>query len=153
MRGRRSIGRFVAAAAVVLAATAAAQSETYKARLSVTPVDNATKGMLTGSGSATATLADRTLTLRGTFEGMKGPATRAQLHLGPRGIRGPVMFTLVVSKGAPGAGTLAGTFTLTPELVEAVRSSRFYIQVHSEAAPDGNLWGWLLPAAPPRSER
>jgi hypothetical protein len=28
--------------------------------------------------------------------------------------------------------------------VEALKAGRFYIQLHSERAPDGNLWGWLL---------
>ena len=31
------------------------------------------------------------------------------------------------------------------ERTENVRLGRTYLQCHSEAAPDGNLWGWLLP--------
>jgi len=107
------------------------------------PVENAAVSGITGSGSATAVLSDRTLTVRGTFSGMRTPATIAQIHLGPRGIRGPVMFDLTVTKGT--SGTISGTFMLTPERVEAVKSGRFYVQIHSEKAPDGNLWGWLLP--------
>jgi hypothetical protein len=126
-------------------AVTSAQSDTYKARLSPVPVENTRSG-ITGSGSATATLTGRSLAIRGTFEGMQTPATIAEVHLGPRGIRGPVMFMLTVTKGANGAGTLTGTFTLAPEQAEAVRLGRFYVQVHSEKARDGNLWGWLLPA-------
>ena len=55
------------------------------------------------------------------------------------------MFDLKLTKGT--SGTLIGTFTLTPEQVEAVKAGRFYIQVHSESAPDGNLLGWLLPGS------
>jgi hypothetical protein len=80
---------------------------------------------------------------------MQSVATIAQIHLGPRGIRGPVMFDLTVTKGEAGAGTLAGTFTLTPVQVEAVKLGRFYVQLHSESAPDGNLWGWLLASTNP----
>ena len=126
-------------------ATILAQTENYKARLSPMPVENARAAASAGLGSATATLTGKTLTVKGSFEGMKAPPTIAQIHLGPRGIRGPVMFDLMVMKGDNGAGTLSGTFTLTPVQIEAVKSSRFYIQVHSEAAADGNLWGWLLP--------
>src|SRR6266540_2220986 len=133
----------IAIAMVSSARPAIAQIETFKARLSPTPVDNSTQREVLGSGSATATLMGRRLAVRGSFEGMKTPATIAQIHLGPRGIRGPVMFDLMVTKGANGAGTIAGTFNLTPEQAEAVRSGRFYIQIHSEKAPDGNLWGWL----------
>jgi hypothetical protein len=122
--------------------TAPASTETYKARLSPTPVESATRAAITGSGSATATLAGRSLTVRGSFEGMKTPATIAQIHLGPRGVRGPVMFDLTATKAT--SGTVSGVFTLTPEQVEAVKGGRFYIQIHSEQAADGNLWGWLL---------
>jgi len=72
----------------------------------------------------------------------RSAATIAQIHLGQRGVRGPVMFDLTVTKAT--SGTLTGTFNLTPEQVEAVKGGRFYIQIHSEQAPDGNLWGWLL---------
>jgi len=119
-------------------------ADTFKARLSPVPVENARTG-ITGLGSATATLTGRSLVVRGTFDGMRTAATIAQIHLGRRGVRGPVMFDLTITKAS--GGTLTGTFNLTPEQVEAVKSGRFYIQIHSESAPDGNLWGWLL--APP----
>jgi hypothetical protein len=119
-----------------------AQGDTFKARLSMVPVESSTLAGITGSGSATAVLAGRSLTVRGTFSGMRTPATIAQIHLGPRGIRGPVMFDLTVTRAT--SGTISGTFMLTPVQVEAVKSGRFYVQIHSEKAPDGNLWGWLL---------
>ncbi len=131
------------------ASSAAAQGDTFKARLSRTPVENANASLVAGSGSATATLSGRTLTIRGSFEGMRSDVTIAQIHLGPKGVRGPVLFDLTVAKGqATGAGTIAGTFLLTPEQVEALRQSRLYIQIHSESVPDGNLWGWLVPSEP-----
>jgi hypothetical protein len=138
---------FIAAAILAFGQWASAQTETYKARLSTMPVENARLAVLAGSGTATASLAGRSLTVRGTFEGMKTPVTVAQIHLGPRGIRGPVMFGLVITKSPTdeGAGTIAGTFMLTPEQVEAVKSSRFYIQLNGEKAQDGGVWGWLIP--------
>jgi hypothetical protein len=132
----------IVAAALSSGPALSAQTLTYKARLSLVPVASSRSG-LAGAGSATATLAGRSLSVRGTFEGLNSAATIAKIHLGPRGIRGPVMFDLKVTKAA--SGTLTGTFALTPEQVEAVKAGRFYIQVHSENAPDGNLWGWLLP--------
>jgi hypothetical protein len=125
------------------ARSVSAEADTFKARLSPVPVENAALSGITGSGSATAVLSDRSLTVRGTFSGMRTPATIAQIHLGPRGIRGPAMFDLTVTKET--SGTISGTFKLTPVQVEAVKGGRFYVQIHSEKAPDGNLWGWLLP--------
>ena len=33
---------------------------------------------------------------------------------------------------------------LTAEQVESLRKGKLYIQIDSEKASDGNLWGWLL---------
>ena len=33
---------------------------------------------------------------------------------------------------------------LTAEQIESLKKGRFYVQLSSEKAPDGNLWGWLL---------
>ena len=120
-----------------------AQSDTFKARLSLVPVESNKVDTIAGSGSVTAVLTRASLSIRGTFEGLKTPATLAQIHLGPRGVRGPVMFDLTITKAV--SGTISGTIALTPVQVEALKQSRFYVQVHSEKAPDGNLWGWILP--------
>ena len=98
---------------------------------------------IAGSGSATATLKGRQLTISGTFEGMRSAATIARIHRGPKGIRGPAILDLTVSKSH--SGTLSGSLELTPEHVTDLVNGRLYIQIHSERAPDGNLWGWLLP--------
>lgn len=140
------IAAAIAAAMLSFESRASAQGDAYKARLSPTPVENSTVAGITGSGLVTATLIGRSLAVRGTFEDMRSPATIAQIRLGPRGVRGPVMFDLTATKGT--SGSLTGTFTLTPEQVEAVKRGRFYVQIHSEKSAEGNLWGWLLPAAP-----
>ena len=69
------------------------------------------------------------------------------MHKGPvRGTRGPVAFELTVSKAADGtSGTLTGTLELTTIQLADLEKGRLYVQVHSEKAPEGNLWGWLLP--------
>jgi len=62
-----------------------------------------------------------------------GPAT---------GVRGPAIYSLAV------AGTMSGTITGVVELsdaaLEGFEAGRLYIQLDSESAPDGNLWGWIL---------
>jgi CHRD domain-containing protein len=76
---------------------------------------------------------------------LKTPATIARLHRGYRGVRGPSFADLKVSGGT--SGTITGTVDLTPSQVGELSKSLFYVQLHSEKAPDGNLWGWLLPEA------
>ena len=142
IRHRRSI----AAAAVLLLSwlPAAAQgSKAYKARLSPVPVDLTMVPTVAGVGSVTAVLTGNKLTISGTFDGLKSPATIAQVHKGPiAGVRGPVVFDLTVSKGTN--GTISGSADLTPLQVTDLEKRRLYVQLHSEKAPDGNLWGWLV---------
>lgn len=114
----------------------------YKARLATVPVDFVTLVNVTGAGSVTGVLSGNKLSIEGTFEGLSGPATAARVHRGVTGIRGPALFDLTVTK-AP-AGTIAGSFDLKPNYIEDLRQGRLYVQIHSEKAPDGNLWGWLL---------
>jgi hypothetical protein len=42
------------------------------------------------------------------------------------------------------SGSVTGTLELTAQQVQSLRAGRLYVQIHSEKAPDGNLWGWLL---------
>jgi hypothetical protein len=122
--------------------TGAQSGETFRARLSTVPIDLTMMSTVAGSGSLTAVLSGKKLTITGTFDGLRSPATIARVHRGPRGIRGPAMFDLAVSKAT--SGTVSGSLELTPAQIEDLRSGRFYVQIHSEGAPDGNLWGWLL---------
>jgi hypothetical protein len=142
MRHRRA----ALAAAFVATTIAAAQGQpnkTFKARLSPVPVDLAMMANIAGSGSAIAVLAGNTLTINGTFDGLKSPATMAQMHKSPvAGVRGPVVFDLVVSGTT--SGTIKGTITVTPAQIADLEKRRLYIQIHSEKAPEGNLWGWLI---------
>jgi hypothetical protein len=124
---------------------AGAQStRTFTARLSVVPIDLAMQATIAGSGSATAELKGRTLTINGDYKGLKTPATVVRLHRGPKGIRGPAVADLKASGGT--SGTISGSIEVTPQQIEDLGRSWFYIQLHGEKAPDGNLWGWLLPS-------
>jgi hypothetical protein len=129
----------------LIATLALAQApNVFKVRLSPVAMDATMRATIAGSGSATATLLGTKLTITGSFEGLKSPATIAQIHRGvATGVRGPALFDLTASKGT--SGMVSGSVDLTAEQVESLRKGRLYIQIHSEKAPDGNLWGWLLP--------
>jgi hypothetical protein len=131
------------AAALASSSLQAQTARTFKARLSLMPLDLAMTATMAGSGSLTATLSGSTLTLNGRFQGLKSPATIAQLHKGQRGVRGPAVLDLQATKAVE--GTISATITLTPSQLQDLQNSRLYVQLHSEKAPDGNLWGWLLP--------
>ena len=127
--------------------SAAAQSEQkFKTRLSPVPALGIQPATVAGVGSASATLTGRKVTVVGSFEKMASPATVGHLCLGQLpGVRGESVFDLTVAKTGDGtSGTFSGTFDLTPEQIDALKKGRFYVQIHSEGAPNGHLLGWLL---------
>lgn len=132
----------------ILFASAIAADESLDVRLAPAPRDAAMRQAIAGQGSASVTLRGRELTVEGTFAGFVSPATRAELRAGSAvGVRGPALHVLTVSAGT--SGTLRGSVTLDDAALAAFEAGRLYLQIASESAPDGNVWGWLLPAAAP----
>jgi hypothetical protein len=143
MQTMRSLPAIIAILILALVPLVHAQgAQTFKARLSPVPVDATNQAATTGLGAATAVLTGTKLSISGTFSGLQGPATIAQIHIGPRGISGPPALDLTVTKAT--SGTLQGDLMLTAAQVDHLKRGRLYIQIHSEKAPDGNLRGWLL---------
>ena len=139
-----SVALLVASLSWLVQFSAAQNVETFKARLSPVPINIAMMATIAGSGSLSATLRGNQLTIEGTFEGLRSPATTAQIHRSPKGIPGPVVpgFELTVTKAV--RGSISGTIELSPDQISDLRKGLWYVQIQSERAPDGNLWGWLL---------
>jgi CHRD domain len=117
--------------------------ETFKARLSPVPVDAKTRLDITGVGSVTATLVGAKLSVTGSFEGLRSQALDAKVHQGPAtGVRGPAILDVSVPHAT--SGTVSATLDLTPQQIGSLKKGQLYLQIDSEKAPDGNLWGWLL---------
>lgn len=140
----------VAAAVVCLSGpalrVAAQTSDTFAVRLSPAARDAALRATIAGKGAATAVLDGATLTIHGSFESLPSPATGAQLHRGAlTGVRGPAVHELTAARST--SGTIMGSIALSREQVQSLRKGQLYIQIDSEAAPDGTLWGWLLAPA------
>jgi hypothetical protein len=123
---------------------AAANGETYKTRLSVVPLDVGMQATVAGQGSVTATLAGNKLTVSGTAEGLRSPATVAHIHRGAPGIPGPAILDLTITNTT--TPTISGTVDLSPQMVQDLKNGQLYVQLSSERAPDGNLRGWLMHA-------
>jgi CHRD domain-containing protein len=127
-----------------IAGVRAQESQAFKGRLSPVPISADMVNRITGSGSITGQLTGTTLTLTGLFTGLQSPATLAHVHIGERtAVRGPAAFDVRIDKAT--TGSLSATIELNASQVTALRRGLFYVQLHSEQAADGNLWGWLLP--------
>lgn len=140
------------------AAAHAQDGDRFGGRLSIVPVDFATRPNVSGSGEAEAVLEGRTLTVAGTFQGLSSPATEAHLHRAPPARRGPAVFALDVTAAA--SGRVDGEVELDDMQAAALRRGEYYVQIATRNNPDGEIRGWLLPrdeeaaeAAPPSPAR
>ena len=134
---------WLAALMVAMALPLYAQPAQYRTRLSVVPLDVAMQSTVAGSGAVTATLKGSTLSIAGTFSGLKTPATVVRLHRAPKtALKGPAIGELTATQET--SGTISGAIELTKEQVADLAAGRLYVQLHSQKAPEGNLWGFLL---------
>jgi hypothetical protein len=117
-------------------------AEIFKARLTALPVDAITAPTMAGSGTVTAELQGRTLSVRGDFDGLGSRATAAYIYRAPKGLRGSKVFDLTVTGDA--AGKIDGRLTLSDTQVADLQKSWYYVQLHTAANSDGQLRGWLL---------
>ena len=116
--------------------------EIFRARLSPMPTTPQTVTTILGEGEVILTLNGNSLIVDGNFSGMSSAATGAHIHNGPPAQPGPVIYTLEVSQSTE--GSLNGILSLSDEQVEALNNNEFYIQIHSESNPPGELRGWVF---------
>ena len=141
---RFSILTTVCLALLALASPGASQNpERFRIRLTTVPMDGGMRNTVAGFGSASATLTGNKLSITGTFDGLKSPATSAKLNSGvARGVRGNPVADLSVTRSTK--GSITGDVDLTVDQVKGLRDGKFYVEIASEKAPEGNLWGWIL---------
>ena len=121
----------------------AENAEVYKVRLAPVAISIPMRVNVAGSGLVTASLTGNKLTISGKFEGLPSNATAAQIHQGTAiGVRGRTLLDLSVSKAT--SGNVSGSYDLTSEQLEALKRGRWYVQIDSEKAPEGTLWGWIV---------
>ncbi len=136
---------FVFLVCVVLAAPAQAQSVSFKVPLTgaqcVPPVDTS------GSGTAELTYdpTTRVVTWNITYGAMSSPTTMAHFH-GPAkpGQNAPPVIWLS-TQGSPPANPMTGTATLTPEQAQQFSAGEWYVNVHSQSHPAGEIRGQVIP--------
>jgi hypothetical protein len=98
-----------------------------------------------GAADLTYDPATRMLTWNVTYNGLSGPATMAHFH-GPaaEGKNGPPTIWLV-EKGAAVSSPIKGQATLTPEQAQQLSAGEWYINVHTQANPNGEIRGQVMP--------
>jgi CHRD domain len=99
----------------------------------------------TGTADLTYDPATRMLTWSVTSKGLSGPATMAHFH-GPaaEGKNAPPVIWLS-EKGAPVPDPIKGSATLTPEQAQQFMAGEWYVNVHTQADPGGEIRGQVMP--------
>ncbi|HEV3214616.1 MAG TPA: CHRD domain-containing protein [Vicinamibacterales bacterium] len=140
---RIMVGSVAAGLLWCLAGSSPSAAEKYLVYLSPMPFSDATQPNMTGKGSGSATLENDTLSISAAFSGLASAATKGHLSLSKAaGIPGAPLFDLTVSNDV--TGKVTGQLKLDPAQLAGLRGGKLYVQIDSEKAPTGNLWGWLL---------
>jgi hypothetical protein len=142
---RRALIPFVVLLGFVNAGAALADATSFKVPLTgaqcVPPVDT------TGSGTAELTYdpATRVVTWNIAYTGLSSPTTMAHFH-GPaaEGKNAPPVIWLS-TQGSPPANPMTGTATLTPDQAKQFSAGEWYVNVHSQSHPAGEIRGQVLP--------
>lgn len=104
----------------------------------VPPVSSQAKGSVT----ATYDPDTKTLTWKGTYSGLSGPAFAAHFHAGEPGKNGGIVIPIFA--GADKAGSpFEGKATLTDTQAADLLAGKLYVNVHTETHRPGELRGQL----------
>jgi hypothetical protein len=142
---QRALVPFAIALGLAGAGVARADPESFKVELtgaqSVPAVD--TSG--TGTAQLTYDPATRVVTWNIAYSGLSGPATMAHFH-GPAkpGQNAPVVVWLS-KQGSPAGNPMTGSATLTPEQAQQFSDGEWYINIHTQAHPAGEIRGQVVP--------
>jgi hypothetical protein len=119
-------------------------AQDYASRLTAVAYDGAMRANVQGDGHVSARLDGNRLTVTGDFVGLPSDAISVKLYTGPGiGVPGPSIYDLALD--GTRAGRISGSVTLNEKALVALKQGHLYLQLNSQRAPDGNLWGWLLP--------
>jgi hypothetical protein len=120
-----------------------------------------------GSGTFTLTLSGTTMTIAGTFQGLSSPSILAHIHgpAGPLPATAGVIYDFTAPPGGLGLATLGGTsgsingsfqlipkrggaYTVAQQMID-LNNGLWYVNVHSETWPGGEIRGQILPVPEP----
>jgi len=92
-----------------------------------------------GKGTFTGTITGGKLKFTLKFSHLTGPATAAHIHMGAKGVSGPVVVPLC----GPCKSTVTGTVAVNASVLSAIKKGKTYVNVHTAKYPAGEIRGQL----------
>jgi CHRD domain len=140
MKARRLVLIVFGATALVFAGMAVASSmETYKVHAKLVGSQETPKNTSKGTGVFSGTVVEKgkskTLKWKLTFKKLSGKALAAHIHLGKKGVAGPVAVPLC----GPCRSGAHGTAKVTEKIVSALETHKAYANVHTKKYPNGEI--------------
>jgi hypothetical protein len=87
----------------------------------------------------------RALTWKVYYTGLSGPATAAHIH-GPADMMTNAGVVIPLGQGAP-SSPMTGSATLSPQQADDMMAGKWYVNVHTQANPGGEIRGQVMPEA------
>jgi hypothetical protein len=116
-------------------------------RVALTGAQQSPAVQTSGMGTANLTYDPTTRVVNWTisYSGLSGPVTMAHFH-GPAemGKNGGVQIWLS-KQGSPADSPITGTATLTPEQATQFTAGQWYVNLHTQAHPGGEVRGQVMP--------
>ena len=107
----------------------------------VPPVDT------TGSGTADLTYdpATRVVAWKIPYSGLSSPSTMAHFHGPAKQGQNAAPVIWLSTQGSPPANPMTGSATLTPEQAQQFSAGEWYVNVHTQSHPAGEIRGQVIP--------
>ena len=137
----------LAASLTIIAYAGLAQAAPVSFKVQITGAQQVPPVENTGTGTANLTYdpSTRAVTWTITYSGLSGPATMAHFHgPAPEGKNGPVAIWLS-KQGSPAESPITGQATLTPDQAQEFAAGEWYVNVHTQAHPGGEIRGQVMP--------
>ncbi|MEZ4606143.1 MAG: CHRD domain-containing protein [Deinococcales bacterium] len=126
-----------------LSACSGSKAVTYKATL-LGANEKPSPVVSPATGSATAVLNGKKLTVTGNFQNLSSDVTMAHVHrVSAADGTGGVVFALEITSSDKRGGGLSGSGSLSDADVELLQGGKFYINVHSNNFASGEIRGDL----------
>jgi CHRD domain len=151
---RRSILGFgvggAGAALLGLTSRGQAAPASFNATLNATSEVPPNQSPATGTATVTYDDATKTVTWKGTFTGLSGPATAAHIHGPAEAGKNAGVIVPISQAGTPFASPFEGSAKLADDkaaaLASALGAGQAYVNIHTAANPGGEVRGQLAKA-------